>query len=632
MFMETRDHSSIEDQSLNPEAAAAAESAQTVTEPACTEDSNPEALAENEITEAVEQEQASEIQEQMPEQELTKAAVIAAAEEMLAQDGSQVAREAVGALRHRFETIRKREIENARTLWAEAGNSPADFVETPDPDEDKFAEILAALKAKREQWLADQIKERLDNLESKNAIIDKIIALADDTDNVNRTFPEYRELQERFNSIGRVPDTDETDVWKRFQDARERYSDNLKINKELRDYDFKKNLEGKLRLVDEALALASETDIIAAFRSLQQLHEKWREIGPVAKELREELWQKFQEASTVIRKQYQAHFEERKAREAANEAAKNAMCDELEAIDITAVASFNAWDELTAKVLEIQARWKETGPASHKVNNALFARFRGLCDQFFSAKAEYYKKVKEGYAANLTAKTALVEKAEALQDSTDWRTATEQFQEMQKQWRTIGAVPKKHSDAIWKRFIAACDHFFDAKKKATSGRRSQEQDNLKAKLDIIAAIEAITTDTDKDADALRALQEKWQATGHVPFRDKDKVNEAYRQAVGTVRRRFNAKDRKAGIERFESNISAMEGDSSKLMRERERLLRAREARRNEIRTYENNIGFLTSKSATGRSLVSDFMHKIERLKSDIQQIEEKISLIDEKLK
>lgn len=632
MFMETRDHSSIEDQFLNPEAAAAAESAQTVTEPACTEDSNPEALAENEITEAVEQEQASEIQEQMPEQELTKAAVIAAAEEMLAQDGSQVAREAVGALRHRFETIRKREIENARTLWAEAGNSPADFVETPDPDEDKFAEILAALKAKREQWLADQIKERLDNLEAKNAIIDKIIALADDTDNVNRTFPEYRELQERFNSIGRVPDTDETDVWKRFQDARERYSDNLKINKELRDYDFKKNLEGKLRLVDEALALASETDIIAAFRSLQQLHEKWREIGPVAKELREELWQKFQEASTVIRKQYQAHFEERKAREAANEAAKNAMCDELEAIDITAVASFNAWDELTAKVLEIQARWKETGPASHKVNNALFARFRGLCDQFFSAKAEYYKKVKEGYAANLTAKTALVEKAEALQDSTDWRTATEQFQEMQKQWRSIGAVPKKHSDAIWKRFIAACDHFFDAKKKATSGRRTQEQDNLKVKLDIIAAIEAITTDTDEDADALRDLQEKWQATGHVPFRDKDKVNEAYRQAVGTVRRRFNAKDRKAGIERFESNISAMEGDSSKLMRERERLLRAREARRNEIRTYENNIGFLTSKSATGRSLVSDLMHKIERLKSDIQQIEEKISLIDEKLK
>lgn len=630
--METRDHSSIEDQFLNPEAAAAAESAQTVTEPACTEDSNPEALAENEITEAVEQEQASEIQEQMPEQELTKAAVIAAAEEMLAQDGSQVAREAVGALRHRFETIRKREIENARTLWAEAGNSPADFVETPDPDEDKFAEILAALKAKREQWLADQIKERLDNLEAKNAIIDKIIALADDTDNVNRTFPEYRELQERFNSIGRVPDTDETDVWKRFQDARERYSDNLKINKELRDYDFKKNLEGKLRLVDEALALASETDIIAAFRSLQQLHEKWREIGPVAKELREELWQKFQEASTVIRKQYQAHFEERKAREAANEAAKNAMCDELEAIDITAVASFNAWDELTAKVLEIQARWKETGPASHKVNNALFARFRGLCDQFFSAKAEYYKKVKEGYAANLTAKTALVEKAEALQDSTDWRTATEQFQEMQKQWRSIGAVPKKHSDAIWKRFIAACDHFFDAKKKATSGRRTQEQDNLKVKLDIIAAIEAITTDTDEDADALRDLQEKWQATGHVPFRDKDKVNEAYRQAVGTVRRRFNAKDRKAGIERFESNISAMEGDSSKLMRERERLLRAREARRNEIRTYENNIGFLTSKSATGRSLVSDLMHKIERLKSDIQQIEEKISLIDEKLK
>lgn len=626
--METRVPSSEQELPLNPEAAPAAESAITVNEPSA----DPEALAENEMTEAIEQEQETEVREQAAAQEMTKAEIIAAAKEMLDNDGSQVVRELVGSLRHRFETIRKREIENARTEWAEAGNAPAEFVETPDPDEAEFAEILAALKAKREQWLAEQLKERQENLEAKNAIIEKIIALADDTDNVNRTFPEYRELQEKFNAIGKVPDADETDVWKRFQDARERYSDNLKINKELRDYDFKKNLEGKLELVDQALALAGETDVIAAFRSLQQLHEKWREIGPVAKELREDLWQKFQEASAVIRKQYQAHFEERKAREAANEAAKSALCDELEAIDFSGAESFNTWDELTAKVLDIQARWKTIGFASHKVNNALFARFRELCDKFFTAKAEYYKKVKEGYAANLAAKTALVEKAEALQDSTDWRTATEQFLEMQKEWRTIGAVPKKHSDTIWRRFLAACDHFFDAKKKATSGRRTQEQENLKAKLGIIAEIEAITSDTEEDMDKLRALQDQWQQTGHVPFRDKDKVNDAYREAVGTVRRRFNSKERKAGFERFETNISAIEGDTQKLMRERDRLLRAREARRNEIRTYENNIGFLTSKSATGRSLVNDFTRKIERLKDDIRQIEEKIALIDEKLK
>lgn len=628
--METRVPSSEQEQPLTPDAAVAAESAQTIIEPALTAD--PEGLAENEMTEAIEQEQDIMAQEQAIEQEVTKTALIAKAKEMLELDGSNILREAVGSLRHRFEALRKAEIEAERTKWAEEGNAPADFVVTPDPEETEFTELLVALRTKREEWMATRQKEMQDNLEAKNAIIEKIVALADDTDNVNRTFAEYRELQEQFNNIGKVPDTEETNLWKRFQDARERYSDNLKINKELRDYDFKKNLEGKLQLVDEALALAGEPDVILAFRSLQQLHEKWRAIGPVAKDLREELWQKFQEASSVIRKQYQAHFEERKAREAANEAAKTALCEEMEAVDYASADSFAKWEELTAIVFGIQARWKEVGFAARKVNNALFARFRELCDKFFTAKAEYYKKVKEGYAANLAAKTALVEKAEALKDSTDWRQATEQFLEMQKQWRTIGAVPKKHSDSIWKRFLAACDYFFDAKKKATSGRRTQEQDNLKVKLEIIAAIEAITTDTAEDMDNLRALQDQWQQTGHVPFRDKDKVNEAYREAVGNVRRRFNNKERKAGIERFESNISAMEGDAQKLMRERERLLRAREARRNEIRTYQNNIGFLTSKSATGRNLVNDFNRKIERLKADILQIEEKISLIDEKLK
>ncbi len=626
--METRVPSSNKEQILNPEAAEAAVSAEVVVEPQI----DPEAQAEDLVTEAEDQEQLEQATEQAAEQELTKAEIIARAKELLEKDGSEVAREAVGALRHRFESIRKQEIENARTLWAEEGNAPADFQLAPDAEEEEFASVLAALKAKREQWLQARMQEQQENLAAKNAIIDKIIALAEDTDNVNRTFPEYRELQEQFNSIGRVPDTEETDLWKRFQEARERYSDNLKINKELRDYDFKKNLDAKLALVDQALALAGETDIIASFRALQQLHEKWRQIGPVAKELREELWQKFQEASAVIRKQYQAHFEERKAREAANEGAKNALCDELEAVDFSTADSFTAWDELTARVLDIQMRWKAIGFASRKVNNAIFARFRELCDAFFNAKAEYYKKVKEGYAANLAAKTALVEEAEALQESTDWRAATDRFLEMQKQWRTIGAVPKKHSEGIWKRFLAACDHFFDAKKKATSGKRTQEQENLKAKQEIISAITAITGDSQEDLDRLRQLQDQWQQTGFVPFREKDKVNEAYREAVGTVRRRFNNKERKAGIERFETNISAIEGDAQKLMRERDRLLRAREARRNEIRTYENNIGFLTSKSATGRSLVNDFNRKIERLKADISQIDEKIALIDGKLK
>ena len=312
-------------------------------------------------------------------------------------------------------------------------------------------------------------------IRDRNEIIGEIETLAQDTDNVNRSFPRYRELQDEFNALGEVPPTDETDVWRRYQEAREHYSDNLKINKELRDYDFKKNLEQKEQIIADAVTLGKEGDIVAAFRQMQELHANWRQIGPVAKELREEIWNRFKEATLVVNRRYQTYFEERKAREAENEAGKIAICERVEALDFSNLKTFAAWDEMTEKLKQAQEDWKKLGFASRKMNNALFNRFRATCDTFFALKAEYFRQVKEELAANLAAKLALVEKAEALKDSTDWKDATDQFVELQKEWKTIGTVPKKHSEAVWKRFQTACDYFFEQKKAATSGVRRTEQ-------------------------------------------------------------------------------------------------------------------------------------------------------------
>lgn len=588
---------------------------------------DPEAEAELEVSVAIEEEQT----ENAP---LTKALLIEQAKALLEKDPADIQREVITRIRQHYNTLCKNEVENARTLWVEEGNAPEDFVVTEDADDSVFAELINEIKEKKNLWAEQKEKERQDNLKAKNEIIEQINALAEDTDNVNRTFQLYRELQDKFNAIGEVPPTDETSVWKRFQEARERYSDNLKINKELRDYDFKKNLDLKNSILDEAIALDSEEDVIIAFRRLQDLHDKWRQIGPVAKEIREDLWNKFKDASAVVNKKYQAFFEERKARETANEEAKNALCDRIEALDYSVLKSFAQWDEMTNTIIGLQNEWKTLGFASRKINNALFARFRKSCDEFFTAKANYFKSVKEEYAANLAKKTALAERAEALKDSTDWRKATDQFVAMQKEWKTIGAVPKRHSDAVWNRFLSACDYFFDKKKEATSGQRAEEHANLKTKREIIEALKNIDENLpDNEAVAqLRELQDKWQQTGHVPFRDKDKVNDAYRAAVNALRQRLNVRENRARMDRFEANISQIEGDQQRLYRERDRLARALEGRRNEIRTYENNIGFLTSKSKSGESMVNEFRNKIQRLKEDINQIKEKIELIDSKLK
>ncbi len=547
--------------------------------------------------------------------------LMAQAVALMAKDASEIAADDIRRLRQRYAMLHK-------------PAADADSEQMAVQPDSEFMLMIERLKAKKSAWVAEQEALKAANLERKNAIIDEINALAEDTDNVNRTFPRYRELQDEFNAIGDVDPMQETSVWKRFQEAREHYSDNLKINKELRDYDFKKNLEDKEALLVEAAALVADEDVISAYRRLQDLHNKWRQIGPVAKELREEIWSRFREASAEVNKRYQAFFEARKAQEAENEAAKTALCEKIEAIDCSTLHTFAAWDETTRTIVAMQEEWRNLGFASKKMNRALFARFRQACDAFFAAKADFYRATREELGNNLARKQQLAERAEALKDSTDWRQATEEFVAMQKEWKTIGAVPKKYSDSLWKRFTEACDHFFDCKKKAGSGTRKVENDNLRIKREIIGMLSAIVSEEMTKEDALKKLkdlQQRWSETGHVPFREKDKLYEAYRSAIDAVRDKFALAERRAGRERFVANVNSLEGDNDKLYRERERLVRALDNRRNDLRTYENNLGFLSAKSKNGDSLLRDLERRIERLKADIRDIEDKIKILDGKL-
>lgn len=559
--------------------------------------------------------------------------VVDAADELSQRPAQDIERIEVSRLRQQFMNFEKADHDRELEQFVADGGNPDDFTPTETPLQARFKEILNVIKDKKTAYIAEQNAIREKNLAEKNQIIDEINRLAEDTDNVNKTFPVYRELQDKFNAIGEVPPAEETGLWKRFQEAREHYSDNLKINKELRDYDFKKNLEQKEEIVAEANELTTHPDVVAAFKRLQELHLSWRAIGPVAKELRDEIWTRFKEASGEINKRYQAHFEERKARELENEKGKTEICERVEALDFKSLNSFAAWDEMTKQILQAQEDWRKLGFASKKMNNALFNRFRATCDTFFALKATYYKNVKDELAENLVKKTRLAEQAEALKDSTEWKNTTETLVALQKEWKTIGTVAKKHSDAIWKRFQTACDTFFENKKKQTSSTRLTEHANLQAKRDLIKELDKITAETPKDeAIALiNDLRERWKSIGHVPFREKDRVYEAFKNRIDEVRQQFDLRETRERRSRFESNLAEMDGDESKIGRERDRLLRILETRRAELRTYENNLGFLNAKSKSGNSLVRDFEKKIERLKGDIATLEDQVRQLDAKL-
>ncbi|MDE6283564.1 MAG: DUF349 domain-containing protein [Muribaculaceae bacterium] len=562
----------------------------------------------------------------------TKDDVMARLTRLAVDEAVEISRDEIAHLKQRFYAIRKLEQEAELAAHLAEGKDAESFMPALDPAEEEFKNMMNTVRERKAAQAAAEEEARTNNLNRKLALIEELKTISADTDNVNRTFPRVKEIQAEFKEIGEVPPTEATDLWKNYQVAVEQFYDQLKVNKDLRDYDFRKNLELKTLLCEEAEKLNDEEDIVLAFKRLQNLHDEWRQTGPVAKEVREEIWTRFKDASTQVNKKYQLFFEERKARELENEKAKTEICERVEALDFSGLKTYAAWDEMTKQILAAQEEWKKLGFASRKANNALFARFRSVCDKFFTLKAEHYREMKDELANNLARKTALCEKAEALKDSTDWKKTAEELVRLQKEWKTIGTVPKKHSDNIWHRFQAACDAFFESRKANLSESRAAEQVNLKAKREVIAALKEIPLDANRGEmmPKVKELQAKWQSIGHVPMREKDKLYDEYRAACDNLYNNLG-RDR-GGRSRFEDVINEMGSDEQKLYRERERILRAFEIKRNELKTYENNLGFLSSKSKSGDSMVREMERRIQRIKDDLASIEEKIKLIDSKLR
>jgi len=628
------------DVTLNAETEAA-KAAETVENK--TAEVAPEVEVDNQVEnqdvapEAQEKPAAEQPAAEMPELEkvdysaLNKDQLVSELEKLLAMPVDSV-KDRVAQVKAAFFAMRKEEIAAEKAEFLAKGNEEQAFAPATDEAETKIKELLGEFKEKRAEFNAEQDAVKQENLEKKLKIIEEIKSISQDTDNINRQFSHVQQLQQEFKAIGEVPSTSTTEIWKSYQQTIENFYDLLKINKELRDYDFKKNLEIKQQLCEEAEALDEENDVIAAFKKLQALHDKWRETGPVAKDIREQLWARFKAASSVINKKHQAFFEDRKASEKENADAKTALCEAIEKIETEGLKTYSAWDEVTKQIIGLQEEWKKLGFASRKVNTALFTRFRKSCDEFFAAKAAFFKQMKEELAENLAKKNELCEKAEALKDSTDWKATTDALIALQKEWKTIGPVVKKHSDAVWKRFIGACDYFFEQKKQQTSSQRSIEHDNLKAKKEVIAQINAILNAEEEPEDApqlIRDLMAKWQGIGHVPYKEKDKIYAQYKEAIDKAFEKFDMKAVRARLSNFENSISQSGAD--KVYHERERLVRDFEKKCNELKTYENNMGFFTARSKSGNTIVKELEKKIANLKDEIALLEQKIKIIDEKI-
>ena len=582
------------------------------------------------------EEKANNDEGQMVNAALTKEEIIKRFEEIL-QNIENVGRQDIEHLKQAFYKIRKHETDAARKAFVENGGDADAFVPEADEYEQKFKELVSAIKEKRTEIAkaAEQLKE--ENLEKKNRIIEKIKEFISSGEDVNKYYNEFKQLRQEWNDIKLIPQEKATELWKNYQLYVERFYDLLKINNEFRTYDFKKNLELKTALCEAAEKLEEEPDVVSAFYQLQNLHHEFREIGPVAPEMREEIWGRFKKASTVINKKHQQHFEELKAKEQGNYEAKQAICEKIESIDCTALKTFADWDEKTNEVIALQSEWKTIGFAPQKLNVKIFERFRAACDAFFKAKSEFYKTIKTEKNENLQRKIALAERAEALKDSTDWKKTTEELTRLQKEWKTIGSVSKKYSDAVWNRFISACDYFFEQKKNMFAGQKSEEQANLAAKQELIEQIESIPEDADP-AEALKTvkeLQEKWNSIGFVPFKEKDKI---YKRFIASVDKWYDSyrqgvSDRK--ISAFKDNIdriASKDGNAvNGLYRERDKVVKMYESMKSELATYENNMSFLNV-SSKNSSFMQEINKKIEKLKSDIKLAEEKLAAIDETIR
>lgn len=540
----------------------------------------------------------------------------------------------VESLKQAYYKIRRNEVDELKKAFIEQGGDEKDFSAPEDTKENYLKELLSSYKEKKAAYLAEEEKIKAENYAVKLQLIEQLKMLCESQDDFNKLYNEFKDIQQKWKEIKLVPEEHANELWKEYQTYSEAFYDLIKINNQFRDYDFKKNLELKTALCEAVEKLQDEKDIISAFHQLQKLHQQWREIGPVAKDLREELWSRFKAASTVINKRHQQHFENLKAKEQENLEAKTAICEQIEGIDYTALKTFKDWDEKNNEVLALQQKWRTIGFTPKKHNTKIFERFRAACDVFFTKKTEFYKAIKAEMEKNLEKKRALCEKAEALKDSTDWKGTTEKLIALQKEWKTIGQVTRRHSDSIWKRFITACDYFFDNKNKNVSSQKSEEQANLEAKKALIEKVKTMdeSLETEEAISTLKEWIAEWNEIGHVPFKEKDKVYKAFHEAVDAQFDRLKVDQRDRRMKSYRNNVSEMAGKGKgKLYSERDRLMRTYERMKNDLQTYENNIGFLSISSKGGSGLVKEMERKIEKLKAEMELTVKKIEAIDENL-
>lgn len=553
--------------------------------------------------------------------------------------------ERVKELAHSDETPAKDEIDHLKTafyklLFAEReadqktfienGGDPEAYVMKTDDSEEQFKAEMGLIKEKRAKAFQQQEEEKKANLQRKQQIIEKIKMMSTSPEEANKSYNDFKALQQEWKDIKAVPAEKANELWRNYQLYVEQYYDLLNLNRELREYDFKKNLEQKTLLCEAAEKLADEPDAVSAFHQLQELHQQYREIGPVAKELREQIWARFKAASTVINKRHQQHFEELRAKEEENLTRKTALCEKVEAIAKEENKNATDWENHTKQIIDIQTEWKTIGFAPQKMNVKIFDRFRAACDDFFGRKAEFFKTLKENFAENTKKKKEMVEQAKALMDSTDWKATSDRLIKLQKEWKTVGMVPKKVGDQLWAEFVAACNKFFEARNAATAGTRNEEQQNLDRKKEIIAKLKELLDSTADNVQAtLQQLIDEYGKIGHVPFKEKDKLFKEYHKVVDALYKQLNISASKQRLDNFKSSIKSMAKQGEDMLdNERGRLMRRYEQLKSEITTYENNLGFLNASSKKGNSLIDEMNRKVNKLKDDLELIRQKIKAID----
>ena len=618
------------------EAPAAEEAAPTVEEAPAAEEAAPtveEAPVAEEPAPAVEEAPAAE--EPAPAEEApkkvykTKKEVLERVTE-LAHGEETPTKEEVDLLKTIFYKLLVADREEALRTYIDNGGDPEKYQIVPDEDEEKFKAEMGLIKEKRSRVFQEMEKEKADNLKRKLEIIERIKTMVGSPESANRAYQEFKRLQAEWREIKAVPAERASELWKTYQYYVEQFYDQIRLNSEAREYDFRKNLEIKTRLCEAAEKLAEEPDVISAFHQLQELHQQYREAGPVAKEFREQMWARFKAASTVINKRHQQHFENLRSREEENLARKTELCERVEAIAKEENKGAADWERHTREIIAVQAEWKTIGFAPQKMNVKIFERFRAACDDFFGRKTQFFREMKSRFAENAEKKRALVEQAKALQDSTDWKATADKLTQLQREWKTIGMVPKKLGDQLWAEFLGACNKFFEARNAATAGTRGEERENLVKKRDVIARLKAIADEPVEDLqEAVQALVDEYNSIGHVPFRDKDKLFKEYHEVLDRLYKELNVTVTRRRLDNFRNNLrNVAEKGAGALDNERTRLLRRYDSLKQEIQTYENNLGFLSVSSKKGSSLIDEMKRKVQKLKDELELVRQKIKAID----